>query len=105
MGKDSGSRFGHMVSMVSRGLIRPDRLNFVQNLLNGDSPYSVHYRGVGLKAPVTIIGWGRNIHGQPIPRNTGIGNTYTKDFAARSNLHAAGPLDIRFREMESPNSL
>jgi len=98
VGKASGSRFGHMISNISRGLVRQDYINFVKNLESDNSPYSVYCRGIGLQGPVVITQWGYNTNNQPIPRSAADINFFSENFAARKDLHATGPLDIRFDE-------
>ena len=90
------STLGHTVSVVSRGLIPPDDVGFKSNLLKGESPYSPHYRGVGLTTPITITGWGFDTDGQPVPRDANSLDYFIKNHAAQKDKHVTGPLDVRY---------
>ena len=97
-GERSQSVLGHAVGVISRGLVQGARSDYVGNVMQDNSPYGVHYRALSWSAPVQITGWGYNLEGKPIPRDANVLNHFSQNFAARRDLWATGPLDIRFDE-------
>jgi hypothetical protein len=98
VGLRSRSSLGHSTTVVAGGLVPQDSTHQPSNMADGNHPYSVHYRGIGLSGPVWITGWGYNTENLPVPRDANSLNYFTKNFASRKDLHATGPLDIRFDE-------
>lgn len=58
------------------------------------------FRGIGLRGPVVIVGWGYDITGKPVPNATPTnpGSSFIANHKQRADLWKAGPLDIRWDE-------
>lgn len=55
-------------------------------------------RGVGLKAPVVLTGWGFGVDGGPVPADTGDATKFAPKAFSDAGLHKTGPLDVRWDE-------
>lgn len=55
-------------------------------------------RGIGLRAPMVMAGWGYDTNGKPVPNATpnSPGNNFIDDYKQRMDLWPAGPLDVRW---------
>jgi hypothetical protein len=67
-----------------------------------------NYRGIALKGPVVVQGWGRDINGDPVPLyvddegspilDIGGNKQFSPDYLYNSKKHKTGPLDISWDE-------
>lgn len=95
-----GSGYGHDIEYVVRDGVYPLDLSIKYPDIN----YSKNgwYRGIGLKGPPVIVGWGYDIYGKPtpnfdeIPGSGGKSCKFADDWLNRPDLWKAGPLDIRW---------
>jgi hypothetical protein len=76
----------HDVEVVTQG----DTYQGLHAYRNGASTFNT--RAVGLRGPVTVVGWGYGIDGVPYPGNGSGG--YAANTPRRSDLHKAGPVDL-----------
>jgi len=51
-------------------------------------------RGVGLKAPVVLTGWGFNVDGGPVPADTGDATKFAPKAFSDADIQKTGPLDV-----------
>jgi hypothetical protein len=90
-----GSGHGHDIEYIIRDGVYPIDLSIKYPETN----YSQGgwYRGIGLKGPPIIVGWGYDIHGKPVPNyDAGTSPKFADDWLQRPDLWKAGPLDIRW---------
>ena len=99
------SSIGHDICILGHDSTIPTGSNFPIALTN----YSQDYRGLALKGPIFIHGWGYDIDGKPVPNqyDTIIGasggnfvpsgsNKFLKDFLQHPETWPVAPLDLRF---------
>lgn len=72
----------------------PETQNIPENLHDDLHKYTGDLRGVGLKSPIIIVGWGYDIDGNPVP--SGSDGGFVSNYKERADLWKAGPLDIRW---------
>jgi len=77
----------------SIGFLTPDDGEDYPDLRNGDNSTSV--KGVGLRGPVVIAGWGYDLDGNPVPSGDGDDGFYP-NYKNRADKWKAGPLDVRW---------
>ena len=72
----------------------PASLNTELNTVefNGD------VKGIGLKAPIVVGGWGRTTTNSPVPADPDDSTEYAPNYKSRADLWKVGPLDIRWDE-------
>ena len=58
-----------------------------------DTPYTGHVKGIGLKAPIVVGGWGYDIDDKPVPAQ---GTGFLPNYKSRADMWKVGPLDIRW---------
>jgi hypothetical protein len=78
---------GHNIGVAVRGSGHLD----INNTTYG--PVDV-YRGMGLKTPLVLAGWGYDIGGNPVPSNGSGG--FHEDYLKDPTLWKCGPLDVRW---------
>ena len=61
----------------------------------GDKEYDNQYRGVGLRAPLVVVGWGYDISGNPVPSNPNDKTAFLDNHKKRVDQWKAGPVDLR----------
>ncbi len=91
-----GSSQGHDIEYVVRDGVYPTDLC----IRHPSDNYSEGnwYRGVALKGPLVIAGWGYDIYGKPVP-NSGSNTAYFKnDWLRRPQDWKCGPVDLRWDE-------
>ena len=53
-------------------------------------------RGVGLKSPMVLTGWGYDVNDLPVPADTGNENKFHSQASWNMNLWKSGPVDLRW---------
>lgn len=97
-----GSGYGHDIEYIIRDGIYPLDLSIKAPEYNYSN--DGWYRGIGIKGPPIIVGWGLDIYGKPVPNLDEIAGSggksckFANDWLNRSDLYKAGPLDIRWDE-------
>jgi hypothetical protein len=94
----NGNSIGHDVEYITRGA----SITGITDLsIAKASGYSEEpYRGIGLRAPVVLVGWGFDSSNKPVPNATpgSPGNSFATDYLKKPELWKAGPLDVRWDE-------
>lgn len=75
-------------------LVFPEQSGVPNDLSTFYSSYNGHIRGVGLKAPVVVVGYGYDTDGNPVP--SGGNGEYVENYRNRADLWKAGPIDLRW---------
>jgi hypothetical protein len=95
-----GSGWSHDIEYIIRDGVYPVDLSVKYPTTNySDDGW---YRGIGIKGPPIIVGWGFDVNGKPVPNKNeilGSGGTscqFADDWLQRPDLWKAGPLDIRW---------
>lgn len=92
----NGDSVGHDIEYIARGDSIPTDLS-----IKKAGAYSTNrFRGLGLRAPVVLVGWGFDINGKPVPNaNSETPNDdFITDYLQKPHLWKAGPLDVRWNE-------
>jgi hypothetical protein len=91
-----GTSQGHDIEMISRGTGIDDINDFSVHKAETYGPEIT--RGIGLRAPVVLVGWGYDLNGKPVPNKTPNNptNNFADDYLRKTNLWKAGPLDVRW---------
>ena len=63
---------------------------------DGDKEYDNQYRGIGLRAPLVVVGWGYDIEGNPVPANPNDETVFLDNHKKRVDQWKAGPVDLRW---------
>lgn len=96
----SGFDFG----VVIRGYSYPESLRVQE----GGYDESGYYRGMGLRAPLVLVGWGYDVDGKPVPNladpvlnsglyaESGLLDEFWPGYLYNSQSWKAGPLDARY---------
>jgi hypothetical protein len=72
----------------------PDTDTPSNSISNEYDNYDGYVKGVGIKAPVIVGGWGRDVDDNPVP--SGGDGAYIDNYKNRADLWKVGPLDIRW---------
>lgn len=94
----NGASVGHDIEYIARGNSLDDieDLSIKKEGSHGDGPF----RGLGLRAPVVLVGWGFDINDKPVPNESDSEPTdnFINDYLQKTHLWKAGPLDVRWDE-------
>lgn len=92
---ESGSNIAGYNSFTGVGKDTEGDLNpYVDIVDNGKM--NVFARGVGLKTPLILSGWGYDIEGNPVPADTGDSTIFASEAFRDPSLWKSGPLDVRW---------
>lgn len=72
----------------------PESEKIPDNMSTEITNYDGDVKGIGLKAPVVVTGWGYDTNGNPVP--TGVDGGFITNYKKRADLWKTGPLDIRW---------
>lgn len=81
----------HDIENIARGTSLPSHINV---RFSGHS--STTYRGMALRGPVMIAGWGFDIYGKPVPRASDTADSFNDDWLQNYDTWKVGPLDVRW---------
>ncbi len=92
-----GNGTGHDIEAVGRDVSIPAQLS--QQKGNGSYPANYIYRGMALRGPLVITGWGYDLDGKPVP-NGGTGDDkndlFATDWLKHPEQWKTGPVDLRW---------
>lgn len=93
----NGESLGHDIEILTRG----NSLDDIEDLsIRKDDYGSGPFRGVGLRAPLVLVGWGFDLNGKPVPNENEETPTdnFATDYLRKPQTWKAGPLDVRWDE-------
>jgi len=61
-----------------------------------DKEYCNEYRGMGLRGPLVVVGWGYDVDGLPVPSDPNDETKFLNNHKKRQDLWKAGPVDLRW---------
>lgn len=79
---------------------KDEDVDFNNDLLEDNKIESDNIRGIGLRAPVILVGWGYDTNGKPVPNKTpnNPGEEFLSGYKTKQTEWKAGPLDCRWDE-------
>jgi len=93
-----GSGLGHDIEYIARGT----GITAITDLsiLKAGTYGSELQRGLGLRAPMVLVGWGFDLNNKPVPNLTPStpSSKFADNYLRRPELWKAGPLDVRWDE-------
>lgn len=103
---DISASGGHDIEYVVRGTSFPVDLSVRNSVTTDEDGNEVeeeidNYRGIGLRGPLVLVGWGFDTHGKPVPNRDfddagGKTMEFADNFLRRPDLWKAGPVDLRW---------
>lgn len=101
-----GSGLGHDIEYIARGtgITAINDLSILKAGKYGDVAISGEstptFRGLGLRAPAVLVGWGFDTNQKPVPNKNPASPTaeFADNYLRRPDLWKAGPLDVRWDE-------
>lgn len=106
-----GTSDGHDIEILGRGTTPPPSSMAIQIDREAGNPgYATDYRGMALRGPLIITGWGYDTNGKPIPNSADIeaqasGGIFTSssltdsfmtDWLRKSHCWPVAPVDLRY---------
>lgn len=79
---------------------KDEETNYNNDLLHDKPILSDNIRGIGLRAPLILVGYGYDVNGKPVPNKTpdAPGDEFDDNYKTEQTKHKAGPLDARWDE-------
>lgn len=103
---DTSASGGHDIEYVVRGTSFPIDLSIRNSVTIDEDDNEIeeeidNYRGIGLRGPLVLVGWGFDTHGKPVPNRDfddagGKTMEFADNFLRRPDLWKAGPVDLRW---------
>ena len=90
--------FGHNIKTAVNGTGNRYNTDFDYQFTES-SGYDVevtNIRGVGLRSPMVLTGWGFDIDGKPVPADTGDAEVFASGAFSNPSNWKSGPLDVRW---------
>jgi len=90
--------YGHNLDLAIRGTGDIAELSFDDEYTNnkGSGVEVENIRAVGFRAPMVLSGWGFDTAGNPVPADTGDGNSFASGAFSNPALWKTGPVDLRW---------
>ena len=96
-GEGLGTHTGHDIEYIVHGnsLINDVHIRLTSNYAAAES---TSYRGLCLRGPLIMTGWGLDIHGKPVPNSlpSTPADTFENDWLKKSGNWKTGPVDLRW---------
>lgn len=83
---------GHDIDLIFNS-DDPEEVNIRKKYEGGAG---IDYRGLALKGPLVVAGWGYDVGGLPVPADPDDSNEFLEDYLRRSDQWKVGPVDLRW---------
>lgn len=89
---------GHNIEFAIKGTGEGNFLDFNDEYAayQGSHVEVTNLRGVGLRAPMVLTGWGFDVDGKPVPADTGDADAFASGAFRDPSNWKSGPLDVRW---------